>query len=471
MISCGNSNNEIFFPIQWTLCFDNEYLFEVCYDIDLDRESKCIYVVGNKINSTTNHVNGYITKFTKMKDIIWGKKIQSFEDDVYILKCMVDDEGYLYILGNTKTYISEEYNKNTFSGKVDVFLLKTGSDSSNIWLLYIGGREEEYGIDMSFDQKQNIYIVGKTKSSKFENVTMQNIPEYQPHGTDWNSFIAMVDKNGNCMSACVYGIERKNNVIGIDIANDGILNLCGEIFINGENKENRDIYLFQSDPSFENISLATYGGTGSDIPSSIKSDSSGNLYIIGTTNSHNLTNKQNAESPYNEENIKEETDAFIIKLNQKGELMWENIFGGNKVHIRKNPFTTKKPWEHSYSYGYDEANDIIIDKDNIYVIGDTHSYDFPKKNKGNNRHSRECDIFLAKFDSSGNLKRSELFGGKNNDYGLALTQDNEKNIYISGSTNSPKYYDKKEKDIMRSIIVIKIKDNESHASNDLFNEY
>ena len=88
-----------------------------------------------------------------------------------------------------------------------------------------------------------------------------------------------------------------------------------------------------------------------------------------------------------------------------------------------------KGWELGSSIAVDSAN-------NSYITGWTASNDFPMKNAYNKTFGGGSDVFVAKFDSSGNLVFSTFLGGSNNDEGLAIAVDSAGNSYITGYTAS-----------------------------------
>jgi len=103
-------------------------------------------------------------------------------------------------------------------------------------------------------------------------------------------------------------------------------------------------------------------------------------------------------------------DAFITKFNAAGDLLWVKTLGG--------------PLE-DLAYGID------TDKDgNIYVTGDFDSLIIIE-----NRvlfSSGGKDVFIAKFNSNGDLLWAERAGGMGFDSGNAIAVDKEGSVYVTG---------------------------------------
>lgn len=84
------------------------------------------------------------------------------------------------------------------------------------------------------------------------------------------------------------------------------------------------------------------------------------------------------------------------------------------------------------------ANAITLDSEgNVYITGTTTNANFTVTNgtytssiRGGN------EMFISKYTSNGTLIFSTIIGGNGTDIGYGITVDNQKNIYITGQTNS-----------------------------------
>ena len=144
------------------------------------------------------------------------------------------------------------------------------------------------------------------------------------------------------------------------------------------------------------------GGTNYDAGYAVATDTLGNAYVAGIFNEKaefgdiTLTNKGVFG-----------TDIFVEKINPQGSLLWIRQIGG------------------SYD---DRAMAIVCDEDgNVYVAGsftgtNTSFGDFKLSTTG---PYGACDMFVAKFDPSGNVVWATSAGGYNEDiaYGIALDRN------------------------------------------------
>lgn len=85
-----------------------------------------------------------------------------------------------------------------------------------------------------------------------------------------------------------------------------------------------------------------------------------------------------------------------------------------------------KQWGTAFA---DEGNDVAVDKDgNIYVTGSTFGNLDGNVNVGN------WDVFLTKYDSSGNKRWTKQWGSALTDEGSGVAVDKDGNIYVVGTT-------------------------------------
>ena len=100
----------------------------------------------------------------------------------------------------------------------------------------------------------------------------------------------------------------------------------------------------------------------------------------------------------------------------------------------------KWPWAYSpYSITENQGLSITTDyNDNIYVTGFFKGgvLTFDTFNLINNNCCVTGDMFIVKYDSSGNILWADNAGGMNEDIGRAVTTDNNGNVYVVGDFQS-----------------------------------
>jgi len=133
----------------------------------------------------------------------------------------------------------------------------------------------------------------------------------------------------------------------------------------------------------------TWGGAPDDHGYGIVVDSLGNALITGDTNSYGAVGY----------------DVIFLKYDSSGNLLWNKRWGGPNQ---------------DYGIG------IVIDgSGNAFITGVTNSFGAGSE-----------DVFLLKYDSSGNLLWNKTWGGVEGDKGYGIALDTAANVFITGSTDS-----------------------------------
>ena len=165
------------------------------------------------------------------------------------------------------------------------------------------------------------------------------------------------------------------------------------------------------------LSYSTYlGGGGDDEGNSIAVDSSGNLYVIGFTDSTDFPTSGAAQPRPGGGG----QDVFISKLDPSGtQLIYSTYLGGN---------------------GQDNGSSIAIDGEgNAYVTGFTGSTNFPVLHPLQPAKAGPVNAFVAKLNPSGSLIYSTHLGGSVGDYGSSIVVDSSGAAYIAGVATSPDF--------------------------------
>jgi hypothetical protein len=155
----------------------------------------------------------------------------------------------------------------------------------------------------------------------------------------------------------------------------------------------------------------TWGGMYSDAGSAVCPDSSGNVYVTGYFSDTVDLDPGPSEDSHTSHAFK---DAYISKFSPSGTFLWGRSWGG--------------AWE-------DGGSDVIADiAGNIYVTGYfAGTVDFDP-GAGEDWHTFDgfYDVFLSKFDSSGEFLWARTWGGVDPDCGFGICMDQDEDIIVSG---------------------------------------
>lgn len=162
--------------------------------------------------------------------------------------------------------------------------------------------------------------------------------------------------------------------------------------------------------------FSTYlGGSAGSNGGGIAVDSSGNVYVTGSTSSLDFPLVNAVQSTFGGL-----TDVFVTKLNTTGSaILYSTYLGGSAS---------------------DDGRAIGVDSvGNTYVAGPTTSFDFPTVNALQPTFGGVFDAFVAKLTVTGpTLAYSTFFGGISSDVvnGNCLKVDGAGNVYVAGETFS-----------------------------------
>ena len=274
-----------------------------------------------------------------------------------------------------------------------------------------------------------------------------------------------------------FGDSKSDVLKTIDSDDDG--NICfagyfdsdtleiGEFIL--QNMAMHDGFIVKCNETGEVIWATNIGGSNDDIINDICIDNEGNVYIAGQFKSNDF--KVGEISIPNNGGW----DCFFAKFNPSGNVLWAKGFGGSEVDIfhtigvdsygniwisgsfenssiRLDDITLLNPY-----WGYDEImlvkantdgnivfgttacgnNDdrcyrLAIDKDdNVIISGGFGSSSIDFSSITIYKYI-SYDIFLAKYDNSGNIIWAKGAHGPGSDYGFSVTTDSQGNIYTTG---------------------------------------
>ena len=151
------------------------------------------------------------------------------------------------------------------------------------------------------------------------------------------------------------------------------------------------------------------GGNGGDFGMNLTLDESGNIFVTGYSDSA-------WGSPMHAYAFGG-SDAYVAKLDSSGNLIWNTFLGGS---------------------GDDVGLDVIVSAGNVYVTGYSNTaWDCtPISCTVRAYTSGDYDTFVAKLNSSGDLKWNSFLGGGGADFGHGITVDGSGNIYVSGASGA-----------------------------------
>jgi hypothetical protein len=189
-----------------------------------------------------------------------------------------------------------------------------------------------------------------------------------------------------------------------------------------------DVFITKLNPSGSAFVFSTYlGGSGADRANDVVLDSSGNVYLTGSTASSNFPVLGAFQSTYAGARSSGTLDAFVTKLNAAGSaLIFSTYLGGASD---------------------DSGNGLALGPGGtVYVAGKTSSTNFPLLGAFQSVKGGAGDAFVTKLSAAGNaLVYSTYLGGTGvgtNDFGdtgNAIAVDSAGSAYVVGETYSTNF--------------------------------
>ena len=174
--------------------------------------------------------------------------------------------------------------------------------------------------------------------------------------------------------------------------------------------DHSDIFIAKYDVNGDVVWATSAGGDKTDDPYSMAIDSLGYIYIVGRFQSTQLN-----IGPFtlNNTTIDNKSDIFLAKYDNNGNVIWAKSVSGSHS-------------EECFGIDLDTSGNIFITG---YFYGSSITFD----NITLNNKSEWSDVFIAKYDNSGNVIWAKSAGGINSDVGFGISVDVSGNSFITGS--------------------------------------
>jgi hypothetical protein len=309
------------------------------------------------------------------------------------------------------------------NGYTDIYIVKCDSLGNVIWAKVAGGIHQDKCYDISTDISGNIYLTGSYSSPYivFDGDTLTN---RDTSSTFTDMFVVKYDTAGNVSWA--KGISA-DNYVGNETGSSVTTDYNGNVYVTGgygNVNSNSHSIIFGTDTLqtfVDNTFLAKYDALGNELwakgPSSgsgwngmINADAMSNVYVTGYYESSSsitfgVTTLPSSINAYN--------DLYVVKYDSLGSVIWAKSAGGS---------------------GNDGSTGSAIDADgNFYITGLFYS---PFITFGaftlNRTGSSWGDIFVAKYNATGNVVWAKKAGSNAGDFVNGISVDSYNNTYITG---------------------------------------
>ncbi|MCP4123428.1 MAG: T9SS type A sorting domain-containing protein [Bacteroidetes bacterium] len=292
-----------------------------------------------------------------------------------------------------------------------------------LWSTYYGGSDEDYGYKVATDASGNVFMAGTTRSST-------NIASTGAHqtskGSGSDAFLVKFDAEGNRLWGTYYGGSEQDFAYGV--ATDP----SGNVFIVGNTESPNNIATagaYQTSHAnsddgfivkFNSAGVrqwgSYYGGAGTDFGIACATDASGNVYLAGYTEGSTTL----ASAGAHQATFGGNADEFLVKFNSSGTRQWATYYGGTEEDLE--PDVATDPSGNVYLAGRCQSSTGIATSGAHQTI-----------NRGDD------DVFLAKFNSSGVRQWGTFYGGTQSEVEPCVATDAFGNVFLAGETRSTSF--------------------------------
>jgi len=372
-----------------------------------------------------NTLSFNIGNYDRSKDLIidpiinWSTYYGGSDGD-HSSSIAIDNQANIVIAGQTLSKDLPVTNGSNYSGEFDIFIAKFDYTGKRIWATYYGGKGADYAGKVFVDPAAHIYVTGWTWDKNFP--VSSGCFQSQHLGGYNDGILIKFNRNGQRQWATYVGGSSEEHLYALTIDNQFNVITAGwsrsRDFPNGKPpvslKRNFDDIALVSFTSNGEYRWSTFlGGDSVETANDLAFDISGNIVLIGSTHSKNLTLTHDAQQLQ----LGGFWDAVIAKFSITGILMYSSYLGGSLD---------------------DFGTAIEIDsKNSLFVSGYTRSRDFPVTNNAFQKDNNGfINCFLTKFSQVNAILNSTYLGGSKEDYSFSMAVDKSDNIMITGQTSS-----------------------------------
>jgi hypothetical protein len=353
------------------------------------------------------------------------------------------------------------------------------SGTQELAFTYLAGNDGEFGLGISLDASDNVYVTGQTFSTNYPTTTAAistapavsggnafiskltsdlstlSYSSYIGNGSNGDEGVAIAagcqPKSGTSAIGCILNnlssIQANGlvYVTGITFTSAASFPISGGFLVTNPDTTNGVAFLTAIDTTAANPTAALVystflGGNGTDAPNflgigdegtGVTADSSGDAYITGATTSTNFPVTASPKTAaYQSSALNTNASGFVSEIstitanNGSASLLYSSYLTG-----AASPSTP-------YAYGTAIA---LGPNNDVYVTGVTALTDFPQVNAypvANVTAGVAFVTLMSTTGTTGAVPYSTLFGGTNGNAGFGIQADSQGYAYFTGQTGS-----------------------------------
>lgn len=375
---------------------------------------------GDLVGKTTAVNDYWFLKLDATGNLEWNKTFGGSKDDRGQSLAQTNDGGYIL----TGYAMSDDGDGSNNEGFHDNWIVKLDVSGNLEWEKSFGFSGHDHSYDIIQTQDGGYFFIG------FLDITAARADGYNEkgqfltrHGVGefWGT---KIDAQGNILWRRYFGGTNNDRAHAVVQSNDGGFVMAGfsesDDFDVSDTRGSYDFWVVKITSTGDLVWERSFGGSGIEISYDIAKTADNGYVVTGNTFSQDIDVTNN----------KGESDVWLIKIDDEGNLVWEKTFGGSQ---------------------FDAAQGVQTSLDGGFLIaGNSKSSDVDVvSNIGEN------DLWLIKTDAKGELIWQQTFGGTDLDYGFDVVENNDKSVLLVGESASIDFPTLQNKG-MSDVVVIKI---------------
>jgi hypothetical protein len=369
-------------------------------------------------NGNLSSTSAVLTVVTE-PDFVWSKHLGGTNNDE-CLAVAADANGNTYAAGYFSGTTDFGVTNLTSLGGEDGFVAKFDAAQNLVWLVQLGGTNNDRANALALDSGGNVIVAGQFSATVDCGGT--NLTSFGSNDV----FLARFDSAGGLLWA------RQAGNTNSDFARSVAVHPNGDIAVAG---------MFQLNAVFDGVTVTNRNSSGWDIFVA-RYDSTGQLLWVngagGNTSPHDDRVRGVAFDPSGNVMM---CGSFLYGITF-GTVALNNIRAGQEIFVAKYGPTGNVAWARAITGIIatldDEATALAVNRDgSVFLAGYFQNQITFASNTVFAASTNMPDLFLAKYDAEGNALWLRAGGGGVMDAALALATDNSGNALLAGSFTGP----------------------------------
>lgn len=265
----------------------------------------------------------WVLKFSSENEIIWNKTFGGSDDDRAADIIATNDGGFA-ILGYTT---SIDLNGTQNAGSQDFLIRKITTDGTLSWQKSFGFSGSDKGFSLIQTSDNGYLLTGVLDVSASNGQGNSKSSQKHAGGDVW---ALKLNSNGNLEWSKYFGGSFTDTPFGVVETNDNnyiiVASSDSEDFNITNNKGTYDFWVLKISKDGNLIWEKSFGGSEIDEPRGITTTNDGNFIIVGDTRSSNKDVATNNGA----------ADLWIIKITTDGNLIWEKTIGASSFDVARS---------------------------------------------------------------------------------------------------------------------------------------